>query len=178
MATARVLLLVICTIAFCGHRVLGSNLINYKKYHHERQRKSATLIEAAQKEIGVREHLENSSPRIDQYCAYVGFQKIPWCAAWVSFCFGQTGYTQPKTAWSPALFPKGRSVKDPLPGCVFGIYFKNLGRIAHCGIVEGIRGDFVLCLEGNTNVAGSREGDAVMRKLRHRRSIAQYADWL
>ncbi|MDR6783758.1 hypothetical protein [Pedobacter africanus] len=59
-----------------------------------------------------------------------------------------------------------------------GIYFPEKGRIAHCGIVEAIKGSFIVCLEGNTNVAGSREGDRVMRKLRHRRTIAKFSDWL
>jgi len=68
-------------------------------------------------------------------------------------------------------------VKGAAPGLVMGIYFPSLGRIAHCGIVERLQGDFVYVIEGNTNVAGSREGDGVYRRLRHKRSIASYAAW-
>ncbi|MBB5438639.1 hypothetical protein HDC92_002320 [Pedobacter sp. AK017] len=103
---------------------------------------------------------------------------MAWCAAFCSWCFGQAGYKAPKTAWSPALFPPGRIVKAALPGMVMGLYFPSLRRIAHCGIVIGVKGEWCETVEGNTNVAGSREGDAVMRKLRHKRTIAKYADWL
>lgn len=61
---------------------------------------------------------------------------------------------------------------------VMGIYFPSKGRIAHCGIVTAVKGEWIESTEGNTNVAGSREGDAVMKKLRHKRTIAKYADWM
>jgi hypothetical protein len=158
--------------------VLGSNFITYKKYDYERTRNAARLLKAAQKEIGVCEDLENSGARVDQYCAYVGFKKVAWCAAFCSWCFRQAGYKEPRTAWSPTLFPAGRLARDALPGMVMGIYFPSKGRIAHVGIVERIQGDYLYVIEGNTNAAGSREGDCVMRKLRHKRTIAKYADWL
>lgn len=152
----------------------------------EAGRGARAVIEAARKEIGVCETGENAGKRVDEYCAYVGFQKVAWCAAFSSWCFGQAGFVQPRTAWCPALFPdarsgqlpQGRLRKDPLPGMIMGIYFPSKGRIAHCGIVEKVRGDFVYVIEGNTNVAGSRDGDRVMRRLRHKRTIAGYADWL
>ncbi len=68
--------------------------------------------------------------------------------------------------------------RDDKTGLVFGIYFPHLKRIGHCGIVERLQGDFVVSIEGNTNVNGGREGDGVYRKLRHKRSIAKYADWI
>jgi len=101
-----------------------------------------------------------------------------WCAAWVSWCYGQAEYGEPRTAWSPALFPEERIIREAVPGCVFGIYFPELRRVAHCGIVAGLKEDYVQTIEGNTNVAGEREGIGVFRKLRHRRSIAKYADWI
>jgi len=63
-------------------------------------------------------------------------------------------------------------------GLVYGIYFPELRRIGHCGILERVQGDFVIGIEGNTNVAGSREGDGVYRRMRHKRSIAKFAEWL
>ncbi|MEJ2903222.1 hypothetical protein WAE58_12340 [Pedobacter panaciterrae] len=44
--------------------------------------------------------------------------------------------------------------------------------------MECLQGDFVQTIEGNTNVEGSREGDGVYRQLRHKRTIAKYADGL
>jgi len=166
----------------------------------------ARLLEVARKEIGVREASENSGPRVDQYNAYVGVRKAKWCASFVSWCFGQAGVKEPRTAWSPALFPRERCVKYSLSrlgnsgfaetarglsrdtelrtsknlgaGLVMGMYFDQLKRIAHCGIVERARNDLVYVIEGNTNLAGRREGDGVYRKIRHKRTIHLYADWL
>ena len=136
------------------------------------------LLEVARKEIGVREASENSGPRVDQYNAYVGVRKAKWCASFVSWCFGQAGFKEPRTAWSPALFPSGKLAKKPAAGLVAGMYFDSLKRIAHCGIVERARNDLVYVIEGNTNLAGRREGDGVYRKIRHKRTIHLYADWL
>lgn len=137
----------------------------------------ARIVAIAKKEIGVKELTENSSPRIDLYNAYVGLKKVPWCASWVSWVFGQVGNPQPRTAWSPALFPVGRLTKNPMPGTVLGIYFEHLKRIGHCGIVEQVKNDWVYAVEGNTNVNGSREGDGVYRRMRHVRSIQRFAVW-
>jgi hypothetical protein len=142
------------------------------------------VIEIARSQIGVREtNGENCGIAIARYLNYCGIKSpAPWCAAFVSYCFGQAGYPQPKTAWSPALFPASRLVKVVSSGClspglVYGLYFPSLQRIAHCGIMERLQGDFVIGIEGNTNVAGSRDGGGVYRKLRHRRTIYYFANW-
>jgi hypothetical protein len=136
------------------------------------------VISAAQKEVGVLETSENAGKRVDAYCAYVGFKKVAWCAAFVSFCFGEAGYSTPKTAWSPTLFPAGRLRAKPLPGMIMGIYFPSLGRVGHCGIITGLKGDLCMTVEGNTSIFGSREGDGVYKRLRHRRTIAKFSDWV
>jgi hypothetical protein len=151
-----------------------------------------TIIEIARKEIGVREEAaENSGTRIRNYLEYVGIQSpAPWCAAFVSWCFGQAGYQQPRTAWSPALFPQSRTVKhssrdlsvlrdDEIGlGLVYGIYYTNLCRIGHCGLTESVRNNWITGIEGNTNVPGSREGEGVYRRIRHNRTISKFADWI
>jgi len=65
-----------------------------------------------------------------------------------------------------------------LPGDVLGIYFPNLNRIAHVGIVEKLMGHWCVSIEGNTSVSGSREGDGVYRKIRHLKTIHSLADWI
>jgi len=122
---------------------------------------------------------KNDGPAVEQYLAYTGNQKgEAWCASFVSWVFGKAGYAAPRTAWSPALFPKARQVKLARPGTVFGIYFSSKKRIAHAGLVERKQGNWIYTIEGNTSVDGSREGDGVYRKLRHARTIAAYANWL
>jgi hypothetical protein len=139
-----------------------------------------SVVVAAQKEVGVREgSIPNAGKRVSEYLGYVGINTPDkWCAAWVSYVFGQAGYSVPKTAWSPALFPGSKLVKNAKPGIVLGIYYPSLKRIAHCGIVEGVKNDWIFSIEGNTNVNGSREGDGVYRRKRHIRSIHRFADWI
>ncbi|MNK46510.1 hypothetical protein D3C87_652950 [compost metagenome] len=122
---------------------------------------------------------KNDGAAVEQYLAYTGNKKgEPWCASFVSWVFGQAGFKQPKTAWSPSLFPKSRLLSKAMPASVFGIYFPDKGRIAHAGLVERQQGSWIYTIEGNTNMAGSREGDGVYRKLRHVRTIKCYADWI
>lgn len=137
------------------------------------------VVLAAQKEIGVREsHVPNGGKRVLEYLHYTGISKPEkWCAAWVSFVFGQAGFDAPKTAWSPSLFPASRTVSKAGPGMILGIYYPSLKRIAHCGIIEEVKNDWVYSIEANTNIAGSREGDGVYRRKRHVRSIYRFADW-
>jgi hypothetical protein len=148
---------------------------------------AGAVVRAAQGEIGIKEVRENAGPRVDAYNRYTGVKDAPWCASFASFCFYKAGFQQPRTAWSPALFPRERCVEfTPLrlgnsglaAGRVMGIYYPSKGRIAHCGIVTGIDGDWVFSVEGNTNDDGGNEGDGVYAKKRHRRTIAKYADWI
>ncbi|WP_316812362.1 hypothetical protein [Pedobacter heparinus] len=62
-------------------------------------------------------------------------------------------------------------------GLIYGLYYPSLKRIGHCGITERLQGDLIFGIEANTSLAGSREGDGVYRKIRHKRTIYCYADW-
>lgn len=141
------------------------------------------------KEIGVREKTNNNDgERVAEYLRYTGLPAgYAWCAAFVSWTFGQAGFKEPKTAWSPSLFPSKKliwnrgPVKDhqlPQAGDVFGIYFSNLKRIAHAGFVKEWGDKYVITVEGNTNDAGGREGDGVYRKRRPVGSIYQVSNWV
>ncbi|KLT64152.1 peptidoglycan-binding protein [Pedobacter sp. BMA] len=137
-------------------------------------------MQIAQAQLRVREATGNNDGiAVENYLHYTGHVKgDPWCAAFVSWVYGQSGYKFPSTAWSPALFPASRRVDNPQPADVFGIYFSSLKRIAHCGLVKSQRGSWLITIEGNTNMTGSREGDGVYTKYRHKRTIMYYADWL
>lgn len=186
MAAVRILLGLLCLLATGGSWGVGRYFVVHGGPHQVQDHArigdadsgGAKIIAIAEKEIGVREDLENDGQRVDQYNAYAGVRKVAWCASFVSWVFGQAGHPQPRTPWSPALFPADRITENPVAGSVMGIYFKDLKRIAHCGIVTGLKGDLVYCVEGNTNVNGGREGDGVFRRIRHLRSIYRFANWL
>ncbi|WP_051292672.1 CHAP domain-containing protein [Olivibacter sitiensis] len=153
-------------------------------------------------EIGVREATgKNDGSRVEAYLRYCGLGKgNAWCAAFVSWVYGQAGLKEPRTAWAAALFPKAKQVqlsaigsghsvaRSPSQGAtqnaqqslglVFGIYYPSLGRIGHCGFVDGVEGSTLITVEGNTNEVGSREGDGVYRKRRPIKTIHALADWL
>jgi hypothetical protein len=170
MATVRILLGIIC-LAVAGGRPLLSG--------HMLETPEQKLLAVARAELGVREATgRNDGPRVEAYLHAAALNTgNPWCAAFVSWVYRQSGYSLPRTGWSPALFPAARLQKNPLPARIFGIYFPELQRIAHCGFVEKLHGDWITTIEGNTNIAGSREGDGVYRKMRHRKAIRYYADW-
>lgn len=139
-----------------------------------------SLLAIAENEVGVRERSgNNDGERVELYLKYIGLPKgHAWCAAYTSWVYGQAGLSKPRTGWTPALFPENRLVKKPKPADLFGIYFPSLKRIAHTGFVISIKSDWVLTIEGNTNVEGGREGDGVYKKRRHLRTIAKFASWI
>lgn len=170
MATAKLFLGILCLAAIGRGNVPHRHLLTST---------ADQIISVAESQLGVREATgNNDGKQVEAYLQYVGFKKgAAWCAAFVSWVFNEAGYNQPKTAWSPDLFPTRLRVKEVVPGLVLGIYFPELKRIAHCGIVTGIRSDWVSTIEGNTNLAGSRAGDGVYRRLRHIKTISRFAEW-
>ena len=174
MATIRILLGIICIAVTCSFHLPERHLL--KGQSSER----LLLVNIAAQEIGVRELTGyNDGVRVEAYLAVTGFKKgNPWCAAFVSWVFKSAGFVHPRTAWSPAMFPSSRLTKVFLPGNLLGIYFPDLKRIGHVGIIEKVDGDWCISVEGNTNISGSREGDGVYRKRRHKKTVYQMADWV
>ena len=169
----------LCFAALCGSRLPDRNLLI------ENQRKEEAVIRKrivaiAAGELGVRELSgKNDGKRVEEYLKVIQLGKgHAWCGAYVSWVYAKAGLAQPRFGWTPSLFPFRCLTKLPLPGDVFGIYFPALKRIAHAGIVELVSNDWVISLEGNTNLKGSREGDGVFRKRRHKRTISSYANWI
>ncbi|RXF70553.1 hypothetical protein [Arcticibacter tournemirensis] len=87
--------------------------------------------------------------------------------------------TQPTTRnLQPSSCNTQPATHNPIPGDVFGIYFPEKGRIAHVGFVDEWGDKYLISVEGNTNEAGSREGDGVYRKRRLISSIYKVARYL
>lgn len=136
-------------------------------------------------EIGVREATGNNDGKeVEVYLATTMLGSgYPWCASFVSWVFEQGGYDQPRTSWTPSLFPNKRSIwpdrgQTPQQSDVFGIYISSKKRIGHVGFVEEWGEHFVVGIEGNTNLAGSHDGDGVYRRRRRTKTIHRVADWI
>ena len=134
------------------------------------------VIKEAHRHIGVKELTRNSSPEIDGWLKRVGVGSgNPWCAAF-AWCvlddaikaLGCTNHLPP-TASVHKLFTMAHQHHawwtDPTPGVIFGI--DHGGGLGHCGIVLDVDGVKLATIEGNTNEAGSREGNAVVVKQRN-----------
>lgn len=134
-------------------------------------------------QIGIRELSgKNDGIQVEKYLNYVWLKKgQPWCAAFVSWVYGQNGIKKARSGGCVYLMEQGvviyKSAKvvanrsSPMHGDVFFIWYANKNRVAHTGFIDKWTDDVVTTVEGNTNAAGSREGDGVYRKKRLKRQI-------
>ena len=138
------------------------------------------IVDIAVHEIGVQEATgNNDGKRVEEYLAYTGLGKgHAWCAAFVSWCYGQAGLAVPRNAWSPALFPMARryTAQQINQGTVrqadlFAIYSSSLQRINHVGIVRKKERSWILTVEGNVD-------NRVLCKRRHLATIYAFSNWL
>jgi hypothetical protein len=125
----------------------------------------------------------NAGPEVEQYQASVGLKRgDPWCAAFEYFCFAKAseklGRSNPmiKTGgvldhWDGALkngipvvlaTDAGENPELLKPGMLF--IMSTGGGNGHTGIVEKVIGGRLVTVEGNTSLAGSREGIGVFRR--------------
>lgn len=152
------------------------------------------VIDTYKSQIGVREATgHNDGYEVAQYLESTGLiEGYAWCAAFVNWSIEKCGYHGPEApAWSPSWFTdnviyskgtltyKDSGYKQPQAGDVFGIYYFQKRRIAHVGFVDNwSSGGSFVTVEGNTNDAGSREGDGVYRKYRLKSQIHKISRWV
>jgi hypothetical protein len=144
------------------------------------------LAKVAESQIGVRETKTNGGRRIEEYqrATWLPVGPWPWCAAFVCWCVKEfvggekVTFPLPTTpgAWD---FEKwclsvDNSVKLHKPhrnkierGDIVVFSFSHIGIATSDIDADGM----VATVEGNTNSAGSREGDGVYRKNRHSSKI-------
>lgn len=148
----------------------------------------ARIVYRAQQEIGVRELTGHNDGR--QVALFLKSVNLsignPWCAAFIAYVLDQLHLEHPKSGYCPNWFvsnvvyrrgPPGSPLTNVNAGDVFGIYFESKHRIAHVGIIEQVTKGYIITIEGNTNEAGSREGDGVYRKKRLPRQIYAVSRW-
>lgn len=142
----------------------------------------------------------NRGPDVEKYQATVRLNAgAPWCAAFVAWCVTQTKQGHPPswvsgsaiTQWHKAtrrMLSEGYTTPEKpnfqakvRPGMVWVRAKDGAGAIAarkgtwvqgHTGIVIHVDENAFTTIEGNTNAAGSREGDGVYKKV-HRWTYAQ-----
>lgn len=147
------------------------------------------LVKSAARWKDVRELTGNNDhPMITvamNLCGLDGDKGYPWCAAAQAEIHHKTDVEAPKSARVVDWFVKnviwekhfGEIPPFEKQGMVGGLYFRNLGRLGHIFLVVGEDKNNFYTLEGNTNIAGSREGDGFYRKIRSKKSVAALADY-
>lgn len=140
-----------------------------------------SIVDVARGEVGKLEQGHNDGPDILPYLESTSSSPgEAWCASFVYWVHCQAGERPPGNprayAWSPTWLAS-HAVSQPEPGDVLGIYFRELGRVAHVGIVESVDDKWLTTIEGNTNRDGSREGNGVWRKRRMAKQVHGYSRW-
>lgn len=97
------------------------------------------------------------------YWSWYGFEsRVEWCACFVSWCFAQAGYSEPRfsgctsggMAWYQYHGQWGdRNYSDIAPGDAIFFDWDNSGDADHVGIVVGTDGERVYTVEGNSGDA-------------------------
>ena len=140
--------------------------------HPSGNKDAQSVVDIARSQLGVTEAGEN----ITDYGKFTGTDGQPWCAAFTSWVFDKA-FGGDMAARNKALhggisasvstllnqFDKDHAVKDyPEPGDL--VIYKN--GTSHVGIVEGVDGNTVYTIEGNTSGDSGfdRNGGVVYRK--------------
>lgn len=109
----------------------------------------------AKKEMGIHETPgRKDTPRIVEYLETTDYDlpdqyedEVPWCSAFVNWCFKQVGIKGTNSAWSQSWLHWGKSLDDPKTGCV--IVFSWGGGKGHVGFVKEADDDGVYVMGGN-----------------------------
>jgi hypothetical protein len=154
-----------------------------------RDKASLILISEAQTWLGITELTGNNDhPRISQsmkLCGLSGDKGYPWCASSQAQIHFDANLIAPHSArvvdwfkqnviWKREWGDKYISIQ---PGMVGAIYYRKLNRYGHIVLIVGQDKNNYYTLEGNTNSAGSRDGQGFYRKIRSKESIAVIADY-
>lgn len=145
------------------------------------------LIQKYRSQIGVMESGYNAGEQVEEYLDAAGLPAgMPWCASFVAWVYKKCGnYSIPRyPGYVPNWFPTGRVIwfrgryqDPPTPGDIIGIWFDSKRRLAHIGFFDRMDDKYIYTVEGNTNEAGSREGDGVYRKKRIIRTVHSISSW-
>ena len=155
--------------------------------NHNNGISQSCIAETYTSQIGVREATgRNDGKQVEQYLKSVGLGKgYAWCSAFVRWCFDKCGIKTTINAMALSthsskrlVYFKGKFIKEPQAGDVFTLYYPKLKRIGHTGFFDKqINSKIYRSVEGNTNAAGSREGDGVYIKYRSYNSTYSINRW-
>jgi hypothetical protein len=132
------------------------------------------ILELALKEIGYSETPPNSNKT--KYGEWFGFDGVPWCGIFVSWCYYLAGYPLRHLGFEKgfagcqtavAYFKKNNMITtDPQPGDIVFFDWNGDGRFDHTGIFVCWNGNNFFDVEGNTSLTNQSNGGQVMKRER------------
>lgn len=142
-----------------------------------------SVIKIAYSQLGVYEKTGNNDGiAVEKYLQSCGLGKgYPWCAAYVNWVFKTADLQGPKyPARASSWFTQNLVTTNCAQAADLGaLYYNRLGRIGHVFIIDrSPPGKYYYTIEGNTNKAGSREGDGVYRKRRLKKQVYKISRWV
>jgi hypothetical protein len=146
-----------------------------------------SLPEIYLSQLGVRELTgNNDGPDVEKYLKSVGLGKgYAWCAAYVKWCMNEAKIKTPINGAAASCLNKNNLVmfkhkfdQEAKTGDVFVLWYNSLNRIGHTGFYhKKVNATVFESVEGNTNEAGSREGDGVYKKYRSFNATYAISRW-
>jgi hypothetical protein len=135
-----------------------------------------TVLTIARSTLG--EHEDPPGSNQIRFATWAGIPGLAWCAAWACWVLDQADALDiPRFVWTPsgaqAYAERGRFDNDPTPGALVFFAWPEVGRVCHVALVEAVRSDGIVTIEGNTDSAGGGTGGKVMRHVR-RANIVGY----
>jgi hypothetical protein len=139
-----------------------------------------SIVEVAKLEIGTYEFPNDTNKT--KYGKWFGFDGVPWCGIFVSWCYAQAGFPLPKIGFTKgfagcqtavAYFKKnGMITENPVAGDIVFFDWNGDGRFDHTGIFEKwIDDNCFLTIEGNTSFLNQSNGGVVMNRERVNRNV-------
>lgn len=134
------------------------------------------IVEIARGEIGQTESPRNSNKT--KYGKWFGWDGVPWCGMFVSWCYAQAGQPLGNIGFSKGFagcqtavkhFKAQKKItKSPIAGDIVFFDFNGDGRYDHTGIFVRwiIAGKSFECIEGNTSAQNQNNGGNVELKQR------------
>jgi hypothetical protein len=180
-------ILICACLLFIGLGTLCANPVTDQQV--DRKVVIEKIVTTYSSQIGVRELTgNNDGVQVEAYLKTTGFTKgAPWCAAFLSWTFIHSDVKAIQSAWAPAWFPPLKTIYEkgrannlvPERSDIGGLYSPQRGIIFHVFFIDDWPkdGDYVITVEGNTNNAGSAEGDGVYRKRRFKTNISKISRW-
>lgn len=129
----------------------------------------SNLLRIAAAELGTKESPAGSNKV--KYSSWYGLVG-PWCVMFVQWCCSQAGVKLPaRTASCGSLMNAAKNSNmwvtcGYLPGDVVIYDFPGGATTDHCGIVESVKGNYIVAIEGNTSTGDDSNGGEVMRRTR------------